>query len=122
MQYVALGARCALGLVFLVVVLGKVRSRNAFAEFRSSVPGLAPGLPRTPISVVVVTAELVTVVLLAIESTAPAGLSVQMVASRSVHPGGVLVAVAGGGVLAVIFVFFHELTDVLIAPSQGGSR
>ncbi|WUI01374.1 hypothetical protein OHR68_05985 [Spirillospora sp. NBC_00431] len=178
MQYVSLAARCAVGLVFLVAVLGKVRSRKAFAEFRSSVPGLAPGLPRTTTSVAVVTAESVTVVLLAIEPTAPvgfvlagavllaftwaiqrslrngrrascrclgtstvplgrvhvvrnlalisavtSGLSAHLAAaSAPVHPAGALVAAAGGGVLAVVFIFFHELADVLIAPSPGGPR
>jgi uncharacterized membrane protein YphA (DoxX/SURF4 family) len=74
-QYAALTARCALGLVFLVAVAGKVRSRDAFREFRRSVPGLAPGLPATATSVAVGAAEAAAVVLLAVPRTAPAGFA-----------------------------------------------
>lgn len=75
MQYVALTARCTLGLIFLVAVSGKVRSRDAFREFRLSVPGLAPGLPPRATSVAVVAAESAAVVLLALPWTAPVGLA-----------------------------------------------
>ncbi|GAA1888008.1 MauE/DoxX family redox-associated membrane protein [Actinomadura bangladeshensis] len=87
MQYVALTARCALGLIFLVAVAGKLRSRDAFREFRLSVPGLAPGLPPMATSVAVVAAESAAVVLLALPWTAPAGLALA---------GAVLLAFAAG--------------------------
>ncbi|MEO3886861.1 MauE/DoxX family redox-associated membrane protein [Nonomuraea sp. B5E05] len=77
MQYVALGMRCAIGLVFLVAVLGKVRSKDAFGRFAGSVPDLLPRLPpRATVAVgaAVVAAEASVVVLLVAEGTAPAGL------------------------------------------------
>ncbi|MCQ0006317.1 MauE/DoxX family redox-associated membrane protein [Actinomadura madurae] len=86
MQYVTLTARCALGLVFLVAVLGKIRDRDAFREFRRSVPGLAPGLPPTATSVAVVAAESAAVVLLAVPRTAPAGLALARAPSCSRSP------------------------------------
>ncbi|MFG1701366.1 MauE/DoxX family redox-associated membrane protein [Nonomuraea sp. NPDC049309] len=77
MEYVALTARCTLGIVFLVAVVGKVRGRAAFEAFRRSVPALVP-LPRGRVPAVlpaaVVAVESATVVLLATRSTAPAGL------------------------------------------------
>ncbi|MGP3934221.1 MauE/DoxX family redox-associated membrane protein [Nonomuraea sp. KM88] len=77
MQYVALGLRCAISLVFLVAVLGKLRSKNAFGRFAGSVPDVLPGLPsRVTVAVgaAVVAAEASVVVLLVAEGTAPAGL------------------------------------------------
>ncbi|MEV4546891.1 MauE/DoxX family redox-associated membrane protein [Nonomuraea wenchangensis] len=83
MDYLALTARCALGLVFLVAVIGKVRGRAAYEAFRRSVPELVP-LPRGAASAVlpalvlpalVVAAECAVVVLLAVERTAAAGLA-----------------------------------------------
>ncbi|MFG1612176.1 MauE/DoxX family redox-associated membrane protein [Nonomuraea wenchangensis] len=78
MDYLALTARCALGLVFLVAVIGKVRGRAAYEAFRRSVPELVP-LPRGAASAVlpalVVAAECAVVVLLAVKSTAAAGLA-----------------------------------------------
>ncbi|MEV5824730.1 MauE/DoxX family redox-associated membrane protein [Spirillospora sp. NPDC052242] len=89
MQYVALAARCVLGLVLLVAVLGKIRSRKAFREFRLSVPGLAPGLPATATAAAAVAAESAAVVLLAIGRTAPAGLAlagaVLLVFAAAIH-------------------------------------
>ncbi|SES95722.1 MauE/DoxX family redox-associated membrane protein [Nonomuraea wenchangensis] len=78
MDYLALTARCALGLVFLVAVIGKVRGRAAYEAFRRSVPELVP-LPRGAASAVlpalVVAAECAVVVLLTVERTAAAGLA-----------------------------------------------
>lgn len=177
LQYVTLTARCALGLVFLVAVLGKVRDRDAFREFRRSVPGLAPGLPPTATSVAVVAAESAAVVLLAVPRTAPAGLALagavllafatgihralregrhatcrcfgtrpspagrvhlarnlaltalafgglaaHLAAPGPVHPAGAAVAVAGAGVLTLVFIFFDDLADLLIAPSARPPR
>ncbi|MFV2171693.1 MauE/DoxX family redox-associated membrane protein [Actinomadura sp. LOL_016] len=172
MQYVALTARCVLGAVLLVAVLGKVRGRAAFAGFRLSVPGLAPGLPPTATAVAVVAAESAAAVLLATERTAPAGLALagavllafaaaihrtlragrpaacrcfgtgsaplgrvhvvrnlaltavavtglgtHLAASGPVHPAGAAVAAAFAGVLTLVFIFFGELADLLIAPA-----
>ncbi|RSN62045.1 MULTISPECIES: MauE/DoxX family redox-associated membrane protein [Actinomadura] len=75
MQYVALAARCTIAAVFLVAVVGKLRGRTAFAEFRRSVPGLAPGLPATATAVAVVAAEAAAAALQATARTAPAGLA-----------------------------------------------
>ncbi|GAA2216076.1 methylamine utilization protein MauE [Nonomuraea monospora] len=77
MEYVALAARCALGIVFLAAVAGKVRGREAFEAFRRSVPALVP-LPRgrvpAALPATVVAVETATVLLLTMEFTAPAGL------------------------------------------------
>ncbi|TYB53468.1 methylamine utilization protein MauE [Nonomuraea sp. PA05] len=77
MEYVALAARCALGIVFLAAVAGKVRGREAFEAFRRSVPALVP-LPRgrvqAALPATVVAVESATVLLLTTEFTAPAGL------------------------------------------------
>ncbi|MFD0899542.1 MauE/DoxX family redox-associated membrane protein [Actinomadura sediminis] len=75
MQYAALAARCAIAAIFVVAVLGKVRGRAAFAEFRRSVPGLAPGLPATATALAVVAAETAAAALQATARTAPAGLA-----------------------------------------------
>ncbi|GAA3113374.1 MauE/DoxX family redox-associated membrane protein [Nonomuraea salmonea] len=82
MEYVALAARCTLGIVFLVAVAGKVRGRAAFEAFRRSVPALVP-LPRgrvpaalpAALPATVVALEAATVLLLTTEFTAPAGLA-----------------------------------------------
>jgi hypothetical protein len=76
MQYVALACRVAIGVVFLVAVLGKMRGRSAFAGFRVSVRGLVPLGPRasTALSSAVVLAEGCVVVLLAIPGTVRVGL------------------------------------------------
>ncbi|MER7503723.1 MauE/DoxX family redox-associated membrane protein [Nonomuraea pusilla] len=76
MQYVEPACRVAVGVVFLVAVLGKTRGRSAFAGFRGSVRGLVPLRPRasTALSGAVVLAEGCVVVLLAIPGTVRAGL------------------------------------------------
>lgn len=177
MQYVALTARCALGLIFLVAVVGKVRGRDAFREFRRSVPGLAPGLPAAATSVAVVAAESAAVVLLAVPRTAPVGLALagavllafatgirralrdgrnatcrcfgarpspfgrvhvvrnlvltalawgglaaHLAVPGPVQPAGAVIAVAGAGVLALAFIFFDDLADLLFAPSARTPR
>ncbi|MFB4298829.1 MauE/DoxX family redox-associated membrane protein [Actinomadura sp. NTSP31] len=177
MPYVELAARCVLGLTFLVAVAGKLRGRNAFRAFRRSVPGLAPGLPPAATSAAVVAAEAAVVVLLAIGSTAPAGLALagavllafalaihralrtgrratcrcfgtgaapvgrvhvarnlalatvaagglaaHLAAPGTAHPAGAAVAVAAGGVLTLVFLFFDELADLLIVPSARAPR
>ncbi|MEV4176489.1 MauE/DoxX family redox-associated membrane protein [Nonomuraea sp. NPDC049709] len=76
MQYVVPACRVAIGVVFLVAVLGKVRGKSAFASFRVSVRGLVPLGPRasTALSGAVVLAEGCVVVLLAIPGTVRVGL------------------------------------------------
>ncbi|MFI6595591.1 MauE/DoxX family redox-associated membrane protein [Nonomuraea sp. NPDC050536] len=76
MQYVALACRVAIGIVFLVAVLGKLRGRSAFAGFRASVRGLVPVGPRasTALSGAIVLAEGCVAVLLAIPGTVRAGM------------------------------------------------
>lgn len=77
MQYVALSGRCAVAVVFLAAVIGKVHSRAAFRAFRQSVPDfvpLKPGKALAVVAVAVVSVEAAVVVLLAIDRTAPAGL------------------------------------------------
>ncbi|MGP3956892.1 MauE/DoxX family redox-associated membrane protein [Nonomuraea sp. 3N208] len=76
MQYVVLACRVAIGVVFLVAVLGKMRGRSAFAGFRVSVRGLVPLGPRasTALSGAIVLAEGCVVVLLAIPGTVQVGL------------------------------------------------
>ncbi|MFI9430571.1 MULTISPECIES: MauE/DoxX family redox-associated membrane protein [Streptosporangium] len=75
MQYVALACRCALGVVFLMAVFGKVRGREAFLAFRASVPDMVPLATgrATPLSVAVILAEACVVVLLTVQWTVPAG-------------------------------------------------
>lgn len=75
MRYVEVAGRLTLALVFLAAVLGKVRSRAAFAEFARSVDQFGL-LPRTRVAAVVrlaVAAEAAVVVLLAVPAAAHAG-------------------------------------------------
>ncbi|GLW11746.1 methylamine utilization protein MauE [Microtetraspora sp. NBRC 13810] len=94
MQYAALACRCALAAVFLVALLSKVRSRDAFHAFRASVLDMVPlrAGAATPVSTAVVLAEASVVVLLTIRWTAPAGF---------VLAGAVLVAFCAGIARAV---------------------
>jgi hypothetical protein len=62
-------ARVLLAVVFLAALTGKVRTRQAFAEFRDSIAALAPRLPAQPVAVAVLAGEAVAVVLLAVPGT-----------------------------------------------------
>ncbi|MEW9555142.1 MauE/DoxX family redox-associated membrane protein [Nonomuraea sp. NPDC050783] len=182
MEYVTLAARCALGIVFLAAVVGKVRGRAAFEAFRRSVPAFVPAFVqafirafiqagRVPaaLPVTVVAVESATVVLLTAESTAPAGLvlagavllafssgiryalrsgsraSCNCFSSSSAplrrrhlvrnlgliavagtglaasfagtpaHPAGAVLAVAAGGLIALLAIFTDDLTDLFAA-------
>lgn len=67
-------ARALLVVVFAGAVAGKLRSTQAFAEFRDSVPALAPRwLPARPAAVAVVAGETASVVLLVVPATRLAG-------------------------------------------------
>jgi hypothetical protein len=76
MQYVALTCRCALGVVFLAAVAGKLHSRAAFSRFRASVAALthSRGRASAVLSGATVLVEAGVAVLLAIPRTVPAGL------------------------------------------------
>ncbi|OLT12472.1 hypothetical protein BJF79_22325 [Actinomadura sp. CNU-125] len=59
---------------------------------------------------------------LALTAVAAAGLAAHLAAPGPVHPAGAVVAMAGAGVLTLVFIFFGELTDLLIAPSARAPR
>ncbi|MEV6236961.1 MauE/DoxX family redox-associated membrane protein [Lentzea sp. NPDC051838] len=63
-------ARVLLAGVFLAAVVGKVRTRQGFAEFRDSIAALVPWLPARAVAVAVLCGEAVAVVLLAVPGTA----------------------------------------------------
>jgi len=73
-------ARVLLAVVFLSAVVGKVRSRQGFAEFRDSVAAIAPRwLPIGAVSGGVVVGEAATVALLAAPATRLAGYALAAV-------------------------------------------
>ncbi|MEV0408866.1 MauE/DoxX family redox-associated membrane protein [Actinoallomurus sp. NPDC050550] len=76
MQYVALTCRCALLVVFLAAVVGKLHSRAAFNRFRASVTALTNSHRRVSaaLSGATVLVEAGVVVLLVIPRTVSAGL------------------------------------------------
>lgn len=68
MEYVGIGVRCALGLVFVVSFVSKVRSRDSWVAFTGSVRALGVRSARLvrPAAVAVVIAEFAVVVLVAV--------------------------------------------------------
>jgi len=68
MTYLGIGARVLIGVVFAVAFVGKVRNRKAFDEFVRSTRamGVLPSALVRPVSVVVVAAELLVVLALAV--------------------------------------------------------
>jgi hypothetical protein len=78
MTYLAIGCRCVIGLVFLIAAVGKLRTRTAWASFRSSVSGMkiVPESVIPIVAVAVVGAELVVVATLTIPSTVVLGFAV----------------------------------------------
>jgi methylamine utilization protein MauE len=79
--YLALGARCLIGIVFAVSAFTKLRSRPAFEMFSAwitTLPGLSalPGRERSAIAVGIASAEAITVLLVALPWTSAAGLAV----------------------------------------------
>jgi ABC-type microcin C transport system permease subunit YejB len=72
--YVIVACRCAVGLVFLVAVAGKVRGRSTFDAFAGSVRALLPmARYHRQLASAVVAAEAAVPVLLALPTTARAG-------------------------------------------------
>ncbi|URN09102.1 hypothetical protein LUW74_40990 [Actinomadura madurae] len=59
---------------------------------------------------------------LALTALAFGGLAAHLAAPGPVHPAGAAVAVAGAGVLALVFIFFDDLADLLFAPSARPPR
>lgn len=83
MQYVALGCRALLGVVFLVAVVSKLSGRGAFAEFKRSVDSmrLVPTSLGSAAAVLTVICEALITILLAvpIRATGLAGFSLAAV-------------------------------------------
>ncbi|GII04328.1 MauE/DoxX family redox-associated membrane protein [Planobispora takensis] len=79
MEYVLIGCRLLIGVVFAVSAAGKIRSREAYASFRAAAGELAPRVPVVPAALVppaVVAGELAAAVLLAVPGTAGAGFAI----------------------------------------------
>lgn len=80
MQYVLIGLRSLLALVFVISIAGKVRSRHAFAEFLAATVRLSPR-PLTAamarwLAAGVVATELAAVLLVSVSATTPIGFAV----------------------------------------------
>ncbi|MEU0878715.1 thioredoxin family protein [Lentzea sp. NPDC005914] len=86
-------ARVLLAVVFVAAVVGKVRTRQGFAEFRDSIAALVPWVPARAASLVLIAGEAVAVVLLAIPGT---GLGyAAAVGLLAVFCGGIVLAMSG---------------------------
>jgi hypothetical protein len=141
MVYLALACRCAVGVVFLVSVAGKLRSRPGFRAFVSWLAALpvplVRGRPRA-VAGVMAAAEALIVVLVALPWTARAGL-VLAAAVLAVFAAGTWLAMARGshapcqcfGVSASPLGRRHVVRDALLAvmavvgaaaASSGGAR
>ncbi|MFB7232237.1 MauE/DoxX family redox-associated membrane protein [Streptomyces fimicarius] len=97
MTYLMLGCRALLLVVFLTALVGKTRSRAAFAEFRASIVALrllSRRLSRAAAAAVVLV-EAVTAVLLVVPATAAAGLALA-VALLLVFSAGIVLALRRG--------------------------
>ncbi|MEU6715798.1 MauE/DoxX family redox-associated membrane protein [Nonomuraea sp. NPDC046802] len=81
MEYFAFGCRCLLGLMFVVSAAGKIGSRAAFQEFRTTVELMLGGRRGAagPAAAAVVACEATVSVLLASPATARAGLALAAV-------------------------------------------
>jgi hypothetical protein len=141
MVYVGLGCRCAVGVVFLASVSGKLRSRAAFRAFALwlavlPIP-LARSQPRAA-AAVMAAAEALTVVLVALPWTVRLGLALAA-AVLAVFTAGTWLAVARGadapchcfGAPAARLSLRHVVRDVLLvavavagaaAGGPGGAR
>ncbi|GAB3437401.1 DoxX family protein [Flindersiella endophytica] len=78
MDYVVLGCRCMIGLVFLASVVSKLRGRESYARFVAATARLGPGwiVARVPAGVLaggVIAAEAAVLVLLVLPGTAWVG-------------------------------------------------
>ncbi|MFD1322750.1 MauE/DoxX family redox-associated membrane protein [Micromonospora sonneratiae] len=129
MAYVELAGRCLLGLVFLVAVTGKLRSRTAFDDFVASVAqfGLLPErwLPLT--ARLVLTGEAGIVLLLALPATVPAGYALA-IGVLGILSAGMLTAVRRGrrpaclcfGAAGVPIGARHVARNLLLAAIAAG--
>ncbi|MFB9236646.1 MauE/DoxX family redox-associated membrane protein [Plantactinospora siamensis] len=97
MRYVELTGRLLLALVFLAAVVGKLRSRAAFAGFVGSVEafGLLPRRRVRPVAGLAVAVEAAVVPLLAVPAAAPAGYAAAA-ALLAVLTGAILAALRRG--------------------------
>jgi hypothetical protein len=77
MEYVLVGCRSLIALVFVVSAVSKLRSRRAYAEFVSATGRLSPrpvaAATARRLAAATVVAELATVVLVLVPATVPAG-------------------------------------------------
>jgi hypothetical protein len=97
-MYLALGCRCAIGVVFLASVSGKLRSRSAFGAFVSWLAALPVPLARSrpwATAAVMAAAEALIVVLVALPWTVRPGLALAAVV-LAVFTAGTWLAVARG--------------------------
>ncbi|GAB2932577.1 methylamine utilization protein MauE [Micromonospora polyrhachis] len=97
MGYLELTGRCLLGLVFLAAVVGKLRNRSAIDEFADSIVqfGVLPATWTRPAARLVLGAEGVIVLLLAVPGTMPVGYLLA-IGLLGVLTGAMLVAVRRG--------------------------
>jgi len=87
---VLLGCRCAIGLVFVASVLGKVRGREAYVEFIRAAGRLGPDwvtsrIPARMVAGGVIAAEAAVVVLLVLPATAWAGFGLAALLALQRH-------------------------------------
>jgi len=80
MQYVLIGLRSLIALVFVISLASKLRSRHAFDEFLAATVRLSPwpltAGPARWLAAGVVTTELATVLLVSVSATTPIGFAV----------------------------------------------
>jgi methylamine utilization protein MauE len=106
MVYLALACRCAVGVVFLVSVSGKVRSRAAFGAFVSWLAALPVPLARSQpraAAAVMAAAEALIVILVALPWTARPGLALAAVALAAFTAGTWLAVVRGADAPCLCF-------------------
>lgn len=141
MVYVVFACRCAVGVVFLVSVSGKLRSRPTFLAFASWLAALPVPLVRRrpgPVASVIVVAEALIVILVALPQTIRPGLALAAVV-LVVFTAGTWLAVARGtdapcqcfGVSSSSLGRRHAVRDALLgaaavasaaAAGSGGAR
>ncbi|HUQ58483.1 TlpA family protein disulfide reductase [Lentzea sp.] len=86
-------ARVLLVVVFVAAFVGKVRTRQGFAEFRDSIAAIVPRLPSELVAIVILVGEAVAVVLLAVPGTRLGYAAVT--ALLAVFCGGIVLAMYG---------------------------
>jgi hypothetical protein len=75
-EYAVICCRLVFGLVFVVSLVSKTRSRHRYAEFVAAVPGLAPGIPAGLAAPAVIAGEAAVVVAVVLPGTAAVGFAV----------------------------------------------